>query len=396
MDLIEDHTQKSLENAGLMTLAVIAETPLAQIDITVRALADRCDQLVDQADGATQLSAAARALMSRIPSSRGTSDDLLVIYAAAILRVVAEVEKDEDGGLRTLRLDHDMLWLSASDNHGHAVKALGEAANELAQRPSGPGPGEAARAFTEAVEGTPLSTLPTERLADIAASASKTAARSARLEIYLIPRRRLSPRAPTSTSSSCRTAWSSSRPAVRSSAPASPRPRSCLRGSRRSSGRRPRCRARERELALGTRLGVTPTPFDRLLVTQIREQLRLGGVKREDVIHDADRQGRAGPARKNLLRLVERAADAVAQSLLPARTPLLLIQPGLIARYRLDAFVKKLLQSPREAPIFVLVPGHDRGGIPNISGEYAIPGLLSSQVLWVSLEWLANQHNRAA
>ncbi len=571
VDLLEDHTQKSLENAGLMTLAVIAETPLAQIralahrhgfdakvlrdllarentqanererpstlegwvdallpkkkkafthlrelfgidvppgaasddwrpgrlDITVRALAERCGvttaaiylalgkgrdqwakhaafvelathahQLVDQAGGATQLGAAARGLMTRIPSSRGTSDDLLVTYAAALLRVVAEVEKDDDGGLRTLRLDHDTLWLCASDNHGRAVKSLGEAADELAQRPSVPGPGEAARAFTEAVDGTPLSTLPTERLADIAATASKTAARSARLEIYprgmpperalalsvsqlrsgLAPAeivRRVSLRYPEAqalpprtdldklllphglvfveTSGTFERAGESATTLLSSRVSTFKRASTALpsqalsmapdavaarqfderlrnafeRHELRVLGVRAD-RARESALALGTRLGVTPTPFDRLLVAQIREQMRLGGVKREDLIHDADRQGRAGPAWKNLLRLVERAGDAVAQSLLPAKTPLLLIQPGLIARYRLDTFVQKLLQTPREAPIFVLVPGHDTGGIPNINGEYAIPGLLSSQVLWVSLEWLANQHNRAA
>ncbi|MBI2373934.1 MAG: protein kinase [Deltaproteobacteria bacterium] len=424
--------------------------------------------VVDQAGGAAPLAQAAASLKGLIPYSRSTPEPEVIASAAALLRVVAEVEKDEDGGLRTLRVGEKSLWLCASDAHGRGVKALGEAADRLAQRPSVPGPGEAARVFEEAVLGTPLSSLPTERLADLAAAASTMAARSARLEIYpvgmaperalalsasqlksgLTPAeiiRRVSLRYPDAKALPPRTALDEllkphglvfdevtsqyTRPGepehthfsskvssllrVETALPSQPlsmepdavaarqfdeRLRNAFeRHELRVLGVRAD-RAREAALALGKRLGAQPVAFDKVLVAAIREQMRLGGVKREELIHDADRAGRNGSTWKNLLKLVEKAADAVALSLLPPKEPLLLVQPGLIARYRLEAFTTRLMDAAKgaEAPVFLLVPSLDTGGIPTINREYAIPGLLASQVLWVSPDWLTNQHNRAA
>jgi hypothetical protein len=158
-------------------------------------------------------------------------------------------------------------------------------------------------------------------------------------------------------------------------------------------------RARQAALAIAQRIGTVPLPFDQLLTAAIREQMRQGGVRGEDLIHLADREGRVGASWPNLLRLVRGAADAVAASLLEPKEPLLLVQPGLIARYRLDGFLRKLIEAskaPDTASIFLLVPSHDMGGIPLINGDLSIPGVLASQVLWVSLDWLANKHNRAA
>ncbi len=429
-------------------------------------LAGLAQRIVEQAGGAIPLSAAARALLSAMPASRAASDEELVANVAALLRIVAEVDKERDDGLRMLRFDDGALWLTATEAHGRAVKLLGEVADALAQRPAVPGPAEAARAFAEAAEGTPLSSLATERLADLAAAASRSAARSARLEIYprgMAPDRALALSASLLKSgldpAEIRRRVSLRYPDAR---PLPPRPEldallrphglvfdevaGCytrpgeaehtLMSSRVSTLRRfttalpsealsmePDAvaarqfderlrnaferhelrvlgvradRAREAAIALGQRLGVAPRPFDQLLIAAVRDEMRRGGVKREDIIHAADREGRTGPAWKNLMRLVERAAATLTTTLLPAREPLLLVQPGLIARYRLDGFVQKLLASERQAPVFLLVPSHDTVAIPSINGEYAIPGLMASQVLWVSLEWLANRHNRAA
>jgi hypothetical protein len=159
-------------------------------------------------------------------------------------------------------------------------------------------------------------------------------------------------------------------------------------------------RAREAALRIGERIGVEPVAFDKLLVAAIREQMNKGGIKRDDIIHDADRDGRLGPAWKNLLRLVENAGADVMAQLLPVKKPLLLVQPGLIARYRLDGVLERLVAAgadrASEAAIFLVVPSHDMSGTPRINGELAIPGILPSQVLWVSLDWLANKHNAAA
>jgi hypothetical protein len=76
-----------------------------------------------------------------------------------------------------------------------------------------------------------------------------------------------------------------------------------------------------------------------------------------------------------------------------------LIQPGLIARYGLDEFLRKMVQaaeSDDSHAIFLLVPSRQRAGLPPINEELAVPGVLPSQALWISHEWLANRHNSAA
>lgn len=471
-----------------------------RLDLTVRELAEKCELttaavyialgkardlwakhgalaelrkhaalIVDQAGGATPLAVAARALAAALPYSRTLAEADVIVQAAALLRVVAEVEKDEDGGLRTLRLADNALWLCASEAHGRGVKALGDAADELAARPSVPGPGEAARVFADAAQGTPLSVLTAERLADIAAAASTTAARSARLEIY--PRGMDAARALSLSASQLKSGLVPAEIVRRvllrypDAQPLPPRPaldellrphglvfdeatghyarpgeaEHTMMATRISSMLRAQTalpsqalsmepdavaarqfdqqlrnaaerhafrvlgvradRAREASLSLAQRIGAEPVAFDKLLVAAIREQMKQGGVKKEDLIHSADLEGKSGPAWTNLLRLVERAADSVASSLLASDQPLLLVQPGLIARYRLDAFVKRLLaehKAQAKAAMFLLVPSRDMGGIPLINDDYALPGVLASQVLWVAPEWLANLHNRAA
>ena len=50
----------------------------------------------------------------------------------------------------------------------------------------------------------------------------------------------------------------------------------------------------------------------------------------------------------------------------PRTEPLLLIQPGLLARYRLSGFLTRMVEAakdPETPAILVLVPGHDHGGI---------------------------------
>ena len=100
-----------------------------------------------------------------------------------------------------------------------------------------------------------------------------------------------------------------------------------------------------------------------------------------------------------MVELARRAADALADRLLPNAEPLVLVQPGLLARYRLEGFLERLVaagKSPESAGIVLLVPSVDGAGVPRINGELAVPGLLPSQALWVSHEWLVNRHNAAA
>ena len=448
--------------------------------------------IVAQAGGVSPLDGAGRALLGVIhhgftgsgakgtdssDSSAGSAekagearDDAALVAATSLLRVVAEVEKDEDGGLRTLRVDDRGLWLCASEAHGRALRVLGDAADALAARPIVPGQSEAQRAFAEAVADTPLAALPLERLADIAAAASATAARSARLEIY--PRgmeperaltlsasqlrsnlepaeivRRVSLRYPAAQPLPDRPALDAllavhglvfdaprgqyvrageNEPTIMSSRlptlterfttalpsqslsmdPEAVQARefdallrnAAERRELRVLGVRPD-RARSAALALASRLGTQPIAFDQRLVAAIRVEMERAGIAQDEVVHAADRAGRTGSAWRNLVKLATLAGNALMDELLITNQVLLLTQLGLIGRYRLDGLVEKLLAGRRPAPVFMLVPSHDTGAIPTIQspgGDYPIPGLLRSQVLWVPLEWLDNHHNRPA
>ncbi|MBJ71778.1 MAG: hypothetical protein CMN31_10630 [Sandaracinus sp.] len=424
--------------------------------------------VVDAASGALPLDHAARHLLAHIPHDRTAADELLAARAAALLRIVVEVDKVEGDGLQYIRLGADQPWLCASDAHTRAVKALGEAADALAARPVLAGKGETERVLTDTAADTPLANVSSQRLAEIAALASEGAARSTRLEIY--PRgmsperalslsasllrsgigpqevlRRVSLRYPEAAALPTRPeldallfrhglTWNETKQAYERqgalektsfhtrvsslgrsmtalpSQALSMEPEAVI--ARRFDERLRNAverhhlrvlgvradRAREAALALGRRLDVEPVPFDRLLVEAIREQLAEAGIEEDTIVHEADLGGRQGEDWPNLLNLVEAAAESIAEELLPPKEPLLLVQPGLIARYHLDSFLERLVESAKsaEAPILLLVPGHDTGGIPRINGELSIPGLHPSQALWVPLEWLAHRHNAAA
>ncbi len=147
--------------------------------------------VVDQAGGALPLARAGAELLASIP--HGGEPDA-EIRAAALVRLVAEIERDDDAGLRFVRLDGGVPWILRSEDIEQGVRRLGAAADELATRDVLAGPAEAARVLAEAAHGTALAALSADRLVRLAAAASKRAAASARLELYprgLEPKRAL-------------------------------------------------------------------------------------------------------------------------------------------------------------------------------------------------------------
>ncbi len=183
------------ELLGLTTAAVYIALGKSRDEWTRHPALPTLVQLVhgqlDQAGGALPLARAGAELLSALP--HGTEPDV-ALRAAALVRLVAEIEKDDPGGLRFVRLEGDSPWILRSEDIEQVVRRLGAVADELASRPVLAGPAEAARALAEVVQGSPLASLGSDRLVRLAAAASKRAAASARLELYprgMDPRRAL-------------------------------------------------------------------------------------------------------------------------------------------------------------------------------------------------------------
>jgi hypothetical protein len=145
-------------------------------------------------------------------------------------------------------------------------------------------------------------------------------------------------------------------------------------------------------------LGIAPTSFDTLFLREL-DELTQTGKPSVDLVLDTDGQGATSPGWSNLKKLAERCAERVLAQLVPIRTPLLLHQLGLVARYELTDFLHKLVanaQSRDAKAVFLLMPCPDTGALPRINGTLSVPGLLPGQALWVPSEWLKNMHNAAA
>jgi hypothetical protein len=158
-------------------------------------------------------------------------------------------------------------------------------------------------------------------------------------------------------------------------------------------------RAREAALEIQSRLDTKLVALDGELAREIALQMKKANIASDDVVYTADREGPRGPQWGKLLKLVHSAAEALATRLAKADKPLLLVQPGPIARYGLTDFLHRIVSvgTSRESPaVFLLVPMHDTGGMPRIDGTMPVPGVLPGQTMWVSRAWLANRHNAAA
>ena len=99
----------------------------------------------------------------------------------------------------------------------------------------------------------------------------------------------------------------------------------------------------------------------------------------------------------NLMRLVQRALPALRAMLLQSPQPLLLVHPGLLARYALMDLVTELeatVGRPGHTPAaWLLLPTH-RQGLPLIDGV-ALPlvnNIHHSQALVLPQAWIENRH----
>jgi len=437
--------------------------------VAIPELQERLGGVIEALGGAAPLAALGDDLARAIPHGSDAAPDLLRTMAAALFRVVVEVGKESETGLRLVRLHDREPWVFLSDEHARVTRLLGAKADELAGRSTLVSTGEVRRAFVEIVAQTPLAALKEERLFDLAAGASETAACSARLEIYprgLDPKRAVELCAATFkggvTEADVRARVQVRYPAA---APLPPRPEldglleplgfkwdaateryvrpgetqtTTLQTRMSSLGRAQTAlpsqaramdpeaidarqfdeklkhalemnafrvvgvtadRARDASLALAARLDADLVALDVELAKEVALQMKEAGIQSDDVVYSADREGPSGPHWPKLVKLVCAAADALAARLLQPAKPLLLVQPGPIARYGLTDFLQKIVTAgaSRESPaIFLLVPAHDTGGSPRIDGTLPVVGILPGQAMWVSRAWLSNRHNAAA
>ncbi|MCY1059695.1 protein kinase [Nannocystis sp. SCPEA4] len=137
-----------------------------------------------------------------------------------------------------------------------------------------------------------------------------------------------------------------------------------------------------------------PCLLDRRLIAAIDTLARTYEIDRA-VLEETDRAGESSPEWPNLCRLAAEAADRVADELFPNSEPLLLARPGLLARYRLSAFLHRVVQSTRDrdaASLLFLVPCHRSHMIEDV---LPVPGLAAGQRLTVPEPWLLNEGRRA-
>jgi len=426
--------------------------------------------IVDEASGAVPLRDAAERLLLRMPYDRSRGQDDVLAEAAAVLRATAEIDHgaESGAGITFVRI-HDVLWLCASTAHGTAVRDLAHIADELAERTPLASAPETQAALQRAAEGTPLATLPVERLATLAARASQRAACSTRLEMYprampahraieltaavltsahiqLTPdevRKRIADRYPDAAPPPDRPAldallapfgltWDGEkyvRPGeevrvthhstrfstldraetalpteVLASGPDAVEAREfdarLVQAVERKQLRLLLVRsdlASRATARLVARLRVPARRVDRLLIDAMERRALDDGVD-QSVLHEAHQAGDKAADWANLTGLAQDAIGDVARALLPAREPLLLTHLGLVERYRLQSFLDALAEASRSddcEAIFLLVPSHDTAGSLALRG-ISVPGLLPSQRLWISKDWIENRHNAAA
>ncbi len=185
--------RKVASHAGVTTAAVYTNLGKAREfwrGLPVLAeLHQLCLRLFAPSGGAVPLARFADELLASLPhelASDGTSADQIRAAGASLARVLIEAASAERAAPFALaRLGADgPPWLVASPAYVEPLRRMGEEADRLAARAVLPSPGEVQRTLAECVVGTPLESLPGDRLVQLGALASRIAACSGRLELY--------------------------------------------------------------------------------------------------------------------------------------------------------------------------------------------------------------------
>jgi serine/threonine protein kinase len=153
--------------------------------------------------------------------------------------------------------------------------------------------------------------------------------------------------------------------------------------------------AQQTALELARRLHIKPISLEAVLLGEMRKQVAALGVDAQ-VVYATDRAGKLSGDWPNLRELMRQAGAAVLANLGTVQEPLVLTEPGLLARYQLDELLRGLVSRTREddAPaVFLIVPITDEAGGARIShpeGDLTIPLISPAQRLRVPKAWLEN------
>jgi serine/threonine protein kinase len=149
---------------------------------------------------------------------------------------------------------------------------------------------------------------------------------------------------------------------------------------------------------LAETLGVAPVSLDHTLIHHIRSRAQQDEVDWSAII-EADRAGPTGPQWSLLVGLVRDAAEAMVDALLSRSTwPLILIWPGVLARYGLGAPLQRLVERAEHSEeggtgaVLLLLPSHNDGLPPSINSRLPVPAPFPGQRLQMPEPWLANAH----
>jgi hypothetical protein len=153
-------------------------------------------------------------------------------------------------------------------------------------------------------------------------------------------------------------------------------------------------RMRDCERELLHRFVLEKVSFDELLFEQLRAKSTEYEFPWSD-IYEADAESHGGDDWRNLLHLVGEVTPQIADELMGRDRPLLLVHPGLIARYG----QMSLLQTLRDRighdvtcpTLWVLVASDHQNDMPYLDGVQ-IPLISTGQRAFVSEHWIDNLH----
>jgi hypothetical protein len=156
-------------------------------------------------------------------------------------------------------------------------------------------------------------------------------------------------------------------------------------------------RAARAEAELLRRFPRQRVSLERLLLQALREEAAARNAK-WSVVLAADAARPDAKDFTRLLSLAARAAQSVRRQLLALTEPALLMNPGLLGRYKLMPILTDLAQAAgtRGGPpgLWLLVPQPDEG-MPRIDGA-ALPVISSANWARLTDPWLANAHRAGA